>query len=199
MPRRARKSCSSAARGVRSQWNSAVPPSGTRPYAPSKAASRCPAACRRRARSRRAAALDSASAWMPSARAGPLTVHGPRRSASSSSNAASASTKPRRTPARPKNLPNERSTISPGLSAWAATLNSGVQSMNASSTSRQPPRAYSRACQSSSCSAANSSPLGLLGLASTSTSRLSSRWSMSTASRRTSRCPARCQAWACSA
>jgi hypothetical protein len=51
-----------------------------------------------------------------------------------------AITKPSRNPASPKNLPNERSTISRRCGATsAARLASGAQSAKASSTISQPP------------------------------------------------------------
>ena len=55
----------------------------------------------------------SASARMPCSSAGPATAHGPNCASSHSTVSASATAKPSRSPARPKNLPNERSTTMP--------------------------------------------------------------------------------------
>ena len=55
----------------------------------------------------------------------------------------------------------------------AARLDCGVQSMNASSTSSQPPRRCRRACQASSSAGSKTRPVGLFGLTTSSTSRLS--------------------------
>ena len=75
--------------------------------------------------------------------------------------------KPSRKPARPKNLPNERSTMSrgaPAVPASAATLTSGATSANASSTISIPPCRLSESCSASSRARSTMRPSGLLGL-----------------------------------
>ena len=115
----------------------------------------------------------SVSAASATCCAGPLTVHGPSMSASLLSSSGWAATKPRRSPARPKNLPTERSTMSPGWPACGPRPACACVSPNASSTTSQPPRWASLFAQSSSTSGAMRAPVGLFGLQTTITSQLS--------------------------
>ncbi|MNN39436.1 hypothetical protein D3C81_1534740 [compost metagenome] len=197
MPRAARNSCRTAASSRASHWKSAVPPVGARPQSRNRF-SRCwpsrNSDCRWRCWP-----SSSCSNVLARARAGPLTAQGPSHSCSDSSNLGSASTKPRRIPARPKNLPKERSTTSPGRGQWPARLCSGVQSMKASSTSSQPPRCARRSRQANRASGARRWPVGLLGLTTSTTSKRSSSRSAVAASSSSSSWPSRRQAWACSA
>ena len=141
----------------------------------------------------------SRSAALASSCAGPLTAQGPSSSARACRIAGSAPAKPSRSPASPKNLPTERSTTRPGCPAWDAMERSGAVSPKASSTISHPPRAPSRAAQSSNCAGGTISPVGLLGLTTTITS-LSSIASASSGYRASrSVCPCCPQACACSA
>ena len=112
MPPRASASWRAAARGAGVHRNSPQPPAGARSWRYSNAASRA-LRCSSRARAA-SCQRRSARARAATQRDGPARVHGPRWSRSRSSQIGSASTKPTRAPASPKNLPSERSTMSPG-------------------------------------------------------------------------------------
>ena len=198
MARWAKNSYSAAAFSVFRVTNRAVARVG--PSGANKAFRRTLCACN----AVRAASCQTASckASRATAREGPATAHGPRRSASCWRICADAKMKPTRIPARPKNLPSERSTIRFGAVAVPASdarLSSGVGSMKASSTISQPPRAASSSAAASKAGRDCGCAVGLFGLHSRTYGVAASKARLSGASRsRRRRCPARCQACGCS-
>ena len=107
----------------------------------------------------------SASAVIPAASAGPDTAQGPSRVRRSAARSGLVSANPSRRPASPKNFPNERRTTILAFSTSPAKLApGGPTSINASSTTRSPPRRPSSAASASRDCLMRRRPSGLLGL-----------------------------------